>query len=210
MPFQQVLPKASPQGLFCAAICNRRLISSLAIDLLERLLKFDPAERLSAAEALQHPYFSTAVAPSPSFGMNIGAPNMNVMPVNNMGAMPPPPPPSFGAYGNPHGHHPQQQYSHPQQQQHPQHQQSWSHSAANVGVGMGAPVGGAPQQPQQVAPPPQQAQQRAGPGAGGYPQGMRPPAPGQPQQAQPGMQAYGQQNMVPGYGHPMGGYGHGQ
>ncbi|KDQ30387.1 hypothetical protein PLEOSDRAFT_1022856, partial [Pleurotus ostreatus PC15] len=41
MPFQQILPKASPQ----------------AIDLLERLLKFDPAERISASEALSHPYF---------------------------------------------------------------------------------------------------------------------------------------------------------
>ncbi|KAI0762586.1 Pkinase-domain-containing protein [Fomes fomentarius] len=44
IPFSQVLPKASPQ----------------AIDLLERLLQFDPAKRISCAEALQHPYFSTA------------------------------------------------------------------------------------------------------------------------------------------------------
>ncbi|KAI0651446.1 kinase-like domain-containing protein [Trametes meyenii] len=43
IPFQQVLPKASPQ----------------AIDLLERLLQFDPAKRISAAEALTHPYFTT-------------------------------------------------------------------------------------------------------------------------------------------------------
>ncbi|KAI0358951.1 Pkinase-domain-containing protein [Trametes cingulata] len=45
IPFSQVLPKASPQ----------------AIDLLERLLQFDPAKRISAAEALNHPYFTTAV-----------------------------------------------------------------------------------------------------------------------------------------------------
>lgn len=30
----------------------------LALDLLERLLQFDPAKRISAAEALTHPYFT--------------------------------------------------------------------------------------------------------------------------------------------------------
>nr|AHC00609.1 mitogen-activated protein kinase [Ganoderma lucidum] len=44
IPFSQVLPKASPQ----------------ALDLLERLLQFDPSKRISAAEALTHPYFSTS------------------------------------------------------------------------------------------------------------------------------------------------------
>jgi hypothetical protein len=34
-------------------------------------LKFDPAERISAAEALQHPYFTTTLPPSATpFGMN--------------------------------------------------------------------------------------------------------------------------------------------
>ncbi|KAF7340084.1 Molybdenum cofactor sulfurase [Mycena venus] len=59
---QQVLPKASPA----------------AIDLLERLLKFDPAERLSAVDALSHPYF-TETANDMAFGMNIPP-----------GSMPPP------------------------------------------------------------------------------------------------------------------------
>jgi negative regulator of the PHO system len=82
MPFQQVLPKASPQ----------------AIDLLERLLKFDPAERISAADALQHPYFTTAVPPTP-FGLNSSP--ATVMP-----------PPAFN-----YGHQAQQQYQQPQQAQ---------------------------------------------------------------------------------------------
>ncbi|KAF4572537.1 negative regulator of the PHO system [Pleurotus pulmonarius] len=82
MPFQQILPKASPQ----------------AIDLLERLLKFDPAERISASEALSHPYFTSTTSQIPY--------SLNTAP----GAMAPP---SFN-YVHPH---PQQQ----QQQQQPQH-----------------------------------------------------------------------------------------
>ncbi|KAJ6569661.1 Pkinase-domain-containing protein [Mycena capillaripes] len=58
----QVLPKASPA----------------AIDLLERLLKFDPAERISAVDALSHPYFTETANEMP-FGMNISP-----------GSMPPP------------------------------------------------------------------------------------------------------------------------
>ncbi|KAH9927475.1 Pkinase-domain-containing protein [Epithele typhae] len=53
IPFSQVLPKAGPQ----------------ALDLLERLLQFDPSKRISAQEALSHPYFSTStplyVVPNP-------------------------------------------------------------------------------------------------------------------------------------------------
>ncbi|CAE6409239.1 unnamed protein product [Rhizoctonia solani] len=46
VPWQQVVPKASPQ----------------AIDLLERLLQFDPTKRITAQEALSHPYFATPSA----------------------------------------------------------------------------------------------------------------------------------------------------
>nr|GAT57546.1 predicted protein [Mycena chlorophos] len=53
MDLKQILPKASPA----------------AIDLLERLLKFDPAERISAADALSHPYFTDTVNDVP-FAMN--------------------------------------------------------------------------------------------------------------------------------------------
>ncbi|KAE8198274.1 hypothetical protein A4X06_0g2201 [Tilletia controversa] len=46
VPFQTIYPKAHP----------------LAIDLLEKLLRFDPSERISADEALRHPYFTTSAA----------------------------------------------------------------------------------------------------------------------------------------------------
>jgi len=49
--WQNVVPKANAQ----------------AMDLLERLLQFDPMERLTAAEALTHPYFTGSVpGPSPA------------------------------------------------------------------------------------------------------------------------------------------------
>ncbi|CEH14465.1 pkinase-domain-containing protein [Ceraceosorus bombacis] len=46
VPFQQLFPKAHP----------------LAIDLLDKLLKFDPTQRISADEALRHSYFTTSLA----------------------------------------------------------------------------------------------------------------------------------------------------
>ncbi|KAI9059604.1 Pkinase-domain-containing protein [Trametes sanguinea] len=61
IPFSQVLPKASPQ----------------AIDLLERLLQFDPAKRISAAEALTHPYFTTSVPMYSSISSPFGGPMIN-------------------------------------------------------------------------------------------------------------------------------------
>ncbi|KAL8696416.1 MAG: hypothetical protein Q9201_007668 [Fulgogasparrea decipioides] len=41
---------------------SESLDDSLAIDLLLRMLTWDPAERISAAEALRHPYFATSLA----------------------------------------------------------------------------------------------------------------------------------------------------
>lgn len=46
IPFAQLYPKIEP----------------LAIDLLEKLLQFDPARRLTCEEALQHPYFQSPQA----------------------------------------------------------------------------------------------------------------------------------------------------
>ncbi|KZT06228.1 Pkinase-domain-containing protein [Laetiporus sulphureus 93-53] len=82
IPFSQVLPKASAP----------------ALDLLERLLQFDPSKRITAADALSHPYFTGSVP----HGLPAPAP----------GSMPPPP------YNYPHPHaHQQQQIQQQQQQQ---------------------------------------------------------------------------------------------
>lgn len=38
----------------------------LALDLLERLLQFDPGKRITATDALSHPYFTAGMNPSGS------------------------------------------------------------------------------------------------------------------------------------------------
>lgn len=36
---------------------NQHLVSAEALDLLDKLLRYDHQQRLTAAEAMQHPYF---------------------------------------------------------------------------------------------------------------------------------------------------------
>ncbi|KII94396.1 hypothetical protein PLICRDRAFT_36665 [Plicaturopsis crispa FD-325 SS-3] len=60
VPLSQAVPKASPP----------------ALDLLERLLQFDPAKRITAADALNHPYFTGVIPVPPPFIANV-APQYN-------------------------------------------------------------------------------------------------------------------------------------
>jgi len=55
-----------------------------AIDLLERLLQFDPSKRITAAEALTHPYFTASV--NPNAGYPVPTPASMPPPTYNYGA----------------------------------------------------------------------------------------------------------------------------
>ena len=51
---------ARPWGALFSTPANAHLCGPEALDLLGRLLVYDPEERLSASEALRHPYFAEA------------------------------------------------------------------------------------------------------------------------------------------------------
>jgi serine/threonine protein kinase len=46
---------------------NQRYISNEAIDFLDKLLRYDHQQRLTAVEAQEHPYFGISLAPSTCF-----------------------------------------------------------------------------------------------------------------------------------------------
>jgi serine/threonine protein kinase len=50
-----------------------RAASPLLLDLLARMLQYDPARRITAAEALQHPWFAAAPAPAPPSALPLPA-----------------------------------------------------------------------------------------------------------------------------------------
>lgn len=59
-------PKSELRTLFVSSSYGKRTpLSRLGVELLEAMLTPDPAQRVSAAEALQHPYFDEAPAPAP-------------------------------------------------------------------------------------------------------------------------------------------------
>ncbi|TFK76708.1 Pkinase-domain-containing protein [Pluteus cervinus] len=151
VPFNQVLPKAS----------------ALAVDLLEKLLKFDPADRLTAAQALSHPYFTNN-------------PDHPLPPQNpTAGSMPPP---SF-TFPHPHGNA-VQQVQHQQQQQQQARLHHPSMHAPPPGHGMVPPQ----QAPGPLAAMPQRHQFHPRPANQVYGQ-MPPPHPQHPQHMQAQMQA---------------------
>ena len=61
IPWAQLYPKASPAGIVQVRATANSSVSLItnshsALDLLEKLLTFDPAARITVEEALAHPY----------------------------------------------------------------------------------------------------------------------------------------------------------
>jgi negative regulator of the PHO system len=62
MPLQQLLPRGNPLGQLLGIffVLHSLTDSITAIDLLDKLLQFDPARRLTCEVALRHPYFQSS------------------------------------------------------------------------------------------------------------------------------------------------------
>jgi mitogen-activated protein kinase 7 len=58
IPLCRLYPTASPLGKISVYISSRDVINNtiLALDLLEKLLTFDPTSRIAVQDALEHPY----------------------------------------------------------------------------------------------------------------------------------------------------------
>ena len=66
VPFNKLFPKATPLGNFTNLYHDGErddalilCLCDIALDLLEKLLDFDPARRITVEEALKHPYLET-------------------------------------------------------------------------------------------------------------------------------------------------------
>lgn len=53
--FRTLFPNANPLGLFTFVLNHN---NSIALDLLSKMLVFDPLKRITVEEALQHPYLA--------------------------------------------------------------------------------------------------------------------------------------------------------
>jgi CTD kinase subunit alpha len=63
--FEMLKPRINKASQFAQEF--RHLMTELSFDLAEKLLTLDPHKRLSAEQALQHPFFSTDPAPEPLY-----------------------------------------------------------------------------------------------------------------------------------------------
>jgi len=52
-------------SLFCLQIAPRLASDPCGLDLLASMLTYDPAKRITAGAALEHPWFSSLTAPAP-------------------------------------------------------------------------------------------------------------------------------------------------
>jgi hypothetical protein len=60
VPFRKILPTADPQGLYNVHLLYAFTLNfAIAIDLLTKMLTFDPRTRINVSEALEHPWLAS-------------------------------------------------------------------------------------------------------------------------------------------------------